>query len=419
MNQILDYSQNTNKAPSQKSFGGGGGYNPKPNRNDSGSDKIVRVFAIILIIFAVAVIGIALSSKLSNDETIKEEKEEKKQEKAVIELIADEEESTLKINITHTKNIEKVIYKWGTNREKELKSQGGMTFTEEISLPNGENTLTIKVIDAEGNETFKEEVFTTSTGVDITPPQLSLVPEGNKLVITAKDEKEISMITYKWSSDEDTTEVHVDEEGKTELVTEVEIQRGENDILVTAVDKAGNISTDTRTYQGVTLPEVVVTVSADGTQANVNVTHEVGIQSINIVLNGESYDIEELDGTQTDVSVDFEIDPNIENKLAVTAVSIEGTESKKEETIVYEGNNGPVIEVVQDGPTIHVLFKAEAGILKAELFMQEQSFMLDGLDGNPKEASLDLDLPEGTNRLIFTMTDMNGDEAVYDQELTR
>ena len=419
MNQILDYSQNTNKAPSQKSFGGGGGYNPKPSRNDSGSDKIVRVFAIILIIFAVAVIGIALSSKLSNDETIKEEKEEKKQEKAVIELIADEEESTLKINITHTKNIEKVIYKWGTNREKELKSQGGMTFTEEISLPNGENTLTIKVIDAEGNETFKEEVFTTSTGVDITPPQLSLVPEGNKLVITAKDEKEISMITYKWSSDEETTEVHVDEEGKTELVTEVEIQRGENDILVTAVDKAGNISTDTRTYKGVTLPEVVVTVSADGTQANVNVTHEVGIQSINIVLNGESYDIEELDGTQTDVSVDFEIDPNIENKLAVTAVSIEGTESKKEETIVYEGNNGPVIEVVQDGPTIHVLFKAEAGILKAELFMQEQSFMLDGLDGNPKEASLDLDLPEGTNRLIFTMTDMNGDEAVYDQELTR
>lgn len=419
MNQILDYSQNTNKAPSQKSFGGGGGYNPKPSRNDSGSDKIVRVFAIILIIFAVAVIGIALSSKLSNDETIKEEKEEKKQEKAVIELIADEEESTLKINITHTKNIEKVIYKWGTNREKELKSQGGMTFTEEISLPNGENTLTIKVIDAEGNETFKEEVFTTSTGVDITPPQLSLVPEGNKLVITAKDEKEISMITYKWSSDEDTTEVHVDEEGKTELVAEVEIQRGENDILVTAVDKAGNISTDTRTYKGVTLPEVVVTVSADGTQANVNVTHEVGIQSINIVLNGESYDIEELDGTQTDVSVDFEIDPNIENKLAVTAVSIEGTESKKEETIVYEGNNGPVIEVVQDGPTIHVLFKAEAGILKAELFMQEQSFMLDGLDGNPKEASLDLDLPEGTNRLIFTMTDMNGDEAVYDQELTR
>ena len=38
MNQILDYSQNTNKAPSQKSFGGGGGYNPKPSRNDSGSD---------------------------------------------------------------------------------------------------------------------------------------------------------------------------------------------------------------------------------------------------------------------------------------------------------------------------------------------------------------------------------------------
>ena len=418
MNQILDYSQNTNKAPSQKSFGGGG-YNPKPSRNDSGSDKIVRVFAVMLIIFAVAIIGIAIVSKMKNDETIEEEKVVKEKEKAVIELIADEANSTLKIKVNHTKNIEKVIYKWGTNREKELKPQGGMVYESEISLPNGENTLTVKVIDAEGNETFKEEVFKSSTGVDITPPQLSLVPEGNKLVITAKDEKEISMITYQWSSDEQATEVHVEEDGKTELVAEAEILRGENDILVTAVDKAGNISTDTRTFKGVTLPEVLITVSADGKKANVNVTHEVGIKSINIVLNGESYDVEELDGTQTDVNVEFEIDPNFENVIAVTAVSEEGTENKKEETIVYEGNNEPTIEVVQDGVNIHVIFRAEAGILKAELFMQEQNYTIEGLDENPKEAFADMELPEGTNRIIFTMTDLNGNEAVFDKELTR
>lgn len=417
MNQILDYSQNTNKAPSQKSFGGGG-YNPKPSRNDSGSDKIVRVFAFMLIIFAVAIIGIGIASKMKNDETIEEEKEIKENETAVIELIADEANSTLKIKVNHTKNIEKVIYKWGTNREKELKPQGGMVYESEISLPNGENTLTVKVIDAEGNETFKEQVFKSSTGVDITPPQLSLVPEGNKLVITAKDEKEISMITYQWSSDDQATEVHVDEEGKTELVAEAEILRGENDILVTAVDKAGNISTDTRTFKGVTLPEVLITVSADGKSANVNVTHEVGIKSINIVLNGESYDVDELDGTQTDVNVEFDIDPTLENVIAVTAVSAEGTENKKEQTIEYEEKE-PTIEVIQDGVNIHVIFRAEAGILKAELFMLEQNYTIDGLDDNPKEAFADMELPEGTNRIIFTMTDLNGNEAVYDKELTR
>ena len=417
MNQILDYSQNTNKAPSYKN-NMGGGYNPKPPKGGSGSDSIVRVFAIILIIFAVAVIGIAVSGKISNDKTIEEEKNVKEQEKAVIELIPDEENSTLKIKISHTKNIEKVIYMWNNNREKELKSQGGTTFEEEISLPIGENTLTIKVIDAEGNETTEEKVFSTSTGVDITPPQLSLVPEGNKLVITAKDEREISMITYQWSSDEEATEIKADEDGQVEIVCEVEIQRGENDILVTAVDKAGNISTDTRTYKGVTLPEVVITVSADGTQANINVTHEVGVKSINIVLNGESFDVSDLDGTQTDVSVDFEIDPNIENVIAVTAISVEGTESKKEETIVYEGNNEPTIEVSQDGSNVHVVFKAEDGILKAELFMQEQNYTIGGLEDNPKEAFVDFELPEGTNRIILTMTDINGNEAVYDQEMS-
>lgn len=416
MNQILDYSQNTNKAPNYKN-NNGGGYNPKPNRSGS-SDRLVKILAIMLMLFAVALIAVAVTSKMDNDKTIAEETTKKEQEKASIELIADEENSSLKIKITHSKNIEKVIYMWNNNREKELKSQGGTTFEEEIPLPIGENTITIKVIDAEGNETTEEKVFSTSTGVDITPPQLSLVPEGNKLVITAKDEREISMITYKWSSDEEATEVLADDENQVEIVCEVEIQRGENDILVTAVDKAGNISTDTRTYKGVTLPEVVITVSSDGTHAEINVTHEVGVKSINIVLNGESYDVGELDGTQTDVSVGFDIDPNIENVIAVTAVSTEGTESKKEETIVYEGNNEPEIEVTQDGNVVHVVFKAEDGILKAELFMLEQNYTINGLEENPKEAILDFEIPEGTHRVILTMTDVDGDEAVFDQELT-
>ena len=49
MNQILDYSQNTNKAPSYKG-NSGGGYNPGPQRHNSGGSSdatIVRVFAII------------------------------------------------------------------------------------------------------------------------------------------------------------------------------------------------------------------------------------------------------------------------------------------------------------------------------------------------------------------------------------
>ena len=421
MNQILDYSQNTNKAPSYSSNMGGGGYNPNPKKSSSGSgsDKIVRFFAVVLIIFAIILIGIAVSGKMENDKEIAKNEVQTKQEKAEIVLVPDEESSSLKIKITHTKNIERVIYKWGNNREKTLKSQGGTTFEESITLPVGENTFIIKVIDVEGADTTMEKVFNASTGVDITPPQLSLVPEGNKLIITAVDEREIDRITYKWSSEEDTTEVFAEEEGQKELRVEVEIQRGENDIIVSAVDKENNVSTDSRTYKGVTLPEVVITVNADGTGANVRVTHEVGIKSINIVLNGESFDVEGLeDGTQNDVSVDFGIDPNIENVIAVTAISVENTENRKEETIIYEGNNAPEIEVSQNGNLVHAEFKAEAGILKAELFMQEQNYTIGGLEENPKEAFVDFEIPEGTTRIVLTMTDLNGEEAVYDRELT-
>ena len=63
------------------------------------------------------------------------------------------------------------------------------------------------------------------------------------------------------------------------------------------------------------------------------------------------------------------------------------------------------------------MFKAEAGILKAELFMLEQNYSIGGLEENPTEAFVDFEIPEGRTRIILTMTDINGEEAVYDQEL--
>ena len=424
MNQILDYSQNTNKSTSSSNnynpIGGGGNFNPgggnrKPNM---GTDKIVRVFAVFMILLALALIGVGIYGNMENDKTKTETEQEKAKEQATIQLIADEESSTLKIKVTHTKNIEKVIYMWNNNREKELKSQGKPTLEEEIALPIGQNTLTIKVIDVEGNETIKEEAFNASTGVDITSPVLSLVPEGNKLKITAKDDREIAKVTYKWSNSEETMEVLATEDGQKELVVEVEIQRGENDILVTAIDKAGMVTTDSRTYKGVTVPEISLTVSSDGTVATLRVTHEVGLTSIKVILNGEEFNVDGLDGTQTDVSVDVTLpNPTADNQFKVVAESAEGTNSQIEETLKYQAENPPVIEVTQNGAAVHAVFKAQEGILKAELFMQEQTYTVTDLEANPQEAFVDFEIPQGTTRIVLTVTDLKGQEAVYDQEL--
>lgn len=424
MNQILDYSQNTNKSTSSNSYrpsGGGGNYNNGAGnrRPNMGSDKIVRVFAILIALLAVAFIAMGLYGSIQNKKEEDTNKKQEAKEEATIQLIADEDASTLKIKVSHTKNIEKVIYMWNNNREKELKAQGKPTLEEEIALPIGQNTLTIKVIDVEGEETIKEEVFNASKGVDITSPVLSLVPEGNKLKITATDDREIAKVTYKWSNSEETMEVLATEDGQKELVVEVDIQRGENDILVTAIDKAGMVTTDSRTYKGVTVPEIGLTVSSDGTVATLRVTHEVGVTAIKIILNGEEFNVDGLDGTQTDVSVEVSLpDPTADNNIKVVAESAEGTSSQIEDVIKYQAQNPPVIEVTQDGANVHAVFKAEEGILKAELFMQEQTYTVTDLEANPKEAFVDFEIPQGTTRIVLTMTDLKGQEAVFDKELT-
>ena len=109
-----------------------------------------------------------------------------------------------------------------------------------------------------------------------------------------------------------------------------DIERGLNDISITAVDKADNPVMIIRSFKGLTNPEVQYIVSSDNRTVTIRVTHEVGIQSIHVDFNGQGYDVEGIDGTQTDISVDLDVDPTMENVIGVKAVSVEGTENEKQ-----------------------------------------------------------------------------------------
>ena len=103
MNQILDYNPN-------KSSGGG----------SSGSDKVVRVFAAILAVFAICLlIGGAYGIYKNNNS--KSNIQTQPVSKAQIEI--EQKETTAIIKVNHDKVIEKLIYSWDSEKETTIKDR--------------------------------------------------------------------------------------------------------------------------------------------------------------------------------------------------------------------------------------------------------------------------------------------------------
>ena len=304
MNQILDYNPNS-----------------KSSKPSGGSDKIVRVFAVILIIFAIALISIVVYGRVSNQKEVETLTQEATKAKIDVKIDA----TTATISVTHDKNIDKLIYSWNTSVERTVK--GGNKFMEEtIDIPAGENTLHIKVVDENKVETTYDEEVTAEQGTDIINPVIEFEPaEGNKWKVTATDETAMDFLTYRWNEDEEQT-VYADEGGK-EVSVEVEIPLGKNDLTVVAVDASNNVSNEQKSFTGVVKPNISVTLSEDGKSVNMRIDHENGIESVGFNFNDVEYPIQLPEENPKVVEFPKELEVGY-NRIIVTAKSVDGTENK-------------------------------------------------------------------------------------------
>lgn len=278
MNQILDYSTGNNN--SGKHRGGG-----------APTDKIAKVLAIMLLIFAIFLIFSGVTSWLKNNKTTESTgKTNTKIYQAVIETELDEENQKVKIIVDNEIEISKVIYNWNSKKESTIAGDGTNHIEKTIELSAGESTLTVKVIDIKNNETKKSFSFNSEVGRDIENPTITLDYQGGNLIITAQDETELSYITYRWNDEPETTvEVAEDADDKTTLTETIDILMGENTIIVTAVDTSNNVATSTKPLVGVTKPHIDVNAIGDGGILEITCTHESGIKEIYYTLNGRPY----------------------------------------------------------------------------------------------------------------------------------
>ena len=178
-------------------------------------------------------------------------------------------------------------------------SQADGSFTKVITLAAGANSITVIATDKAGNQT----TITRTVILDTTPPTLSVSPADNTLTNNATltvsgiatDTNGIQSVTINGA----TVTVSQTDGSYSKAVTLI---AGANSITVIATDKAGNLTTLTRTVTLDTTPPSVTVTPADGTYTNNasltvsgTATDTNGIQSVTV--NGAAVTVNQADGS--------------------------------------------------------------------------------------------------------------------------
>lgn len=242
-------------------------------------NKIIRFFAIAIIIFGIALIagGVYGFFNQSNISTPVEVTKPKI-------YVSTHEDGYIQIKIFHDKAIDKIIYYWNDGEQTVIQGNNKTNIEEKIDWPVGENKLEIKVIDINGVEQTYKQTYLLSYDGDIEKPIIKFSePVDNKIVVTATDETELLYLIYRWNDEEETT-IDKTDESKTIITATIPVMPGENKLTVIAVDNNNNETREEKTV--VAYKEPTIKVRQFGQELQLLVTDENGLDNITYSVNG-------------------------------------------------------------------------------------------------------------------------------------
>ena len=294
MNQILATSEATAK---------------KKRSGPADIKTVVKVFAIVMIIFGVFMIGTGSYAIYKDNES----KNSEVTKPTITETQKDEK--TVLVSVAHDKAIDRIEYKWNDGEVETVTGNGRKNIEIEVEIPGGTNTLNVRAIDINGQE--------ISTDIDYTAEDIiNLAVSGSKLKITAENETEISYMTYRWDDEE---EQRIDINSTT-VDQEIDIPMGEHNLTVILVDVNNETITKEQKVKGVTKP--VIEIGADEAKENylVTITDETGLDKVEVTLRGETKTVT-VEDNATEVKYRFPLIENDENMLEITAYNVDGIAS--------------------------------------------------------------------------------------------
>lgn len=411
----------------------------KSNQHKSG--KATKVFAIILIIFALALIGVGGYRIYMN--FFNKEAEEQITEKPEIKVEHDEEEGVLKITVTHTKAIEKIMYAWNEGTATEVKGTGETTMSVELPVPLGTNAIKIKAFDIVGESSEYYMEVTSETGADITDPEITLeITSEKKLKITATDNVAMQYVNYSWNG-EDLTRVDAKEKDSKTITFEIDFREDKNTLTVIAVDTSNRSKSETKNYTGVTEPTIQFSTAEDGSEVTIIVSHDKGIKGISGNLNGGDFTVKSFNEGDKKVTFTIDAEKGIKdgtNTLEIVASSVDLTEKTEKRTwtktttvnVVDTSDTGngstssssavttePKISIIQNSSSknkVTISTKYSIGIKKVVIVVNNEEFPQE-LDGKKNE-DFELELDPGAYNISVKLEGTDGITKTETKTLT-
>lgn len=281
------------------------------DKKGNGTDikGIIRFFAIVLIIFGLAMAGQGTYAVVQKSNT----------KNAIPDLsVQNLNDGNISIIVVHNKEIDTITYSWNDEDEEEIGGAGRKEIEEIIPAKGGTNTLKVTAIDIEGKSNVFENQFTIE---DNKEPELDLTIEGNKIIVTATDETEISYITYRWNDEE---EVKIEAEDKFEIIETIDIKEGTNRVTVVAVDMSNNMTEKEQEIRGISKPKI--DAWKEEGQLILKITHDQGIGKIKVKYNGEETEYgSDTTKNEKEITLRFNLKQG-DNHVDVWAYSTEDTE---------------------------------------------------------------------------------------------
>lgn len=315
MNQILLTNNPNNKKKSNKY-----------NGNNSGDMKrIIIFFSVAILVFALLIIGV-YAYKIS--------KNQNKEEKQHVEgptLSLEETENEVKIVVKAEAGISKVTYSWNDEANKEFEINGGKDYEEALEIPEGQNTLKVRVIDQNGEEKETIKEFYKEENKEV--PKLEIDEEvlrttGKVKIIASDDNNGLKYITYQWN-DEEETKIDAEREDQATIETTIDVKRGQNTLKIKAVNNLDKEKDLERMLKGVNDPVIEVTKDDSLGEMYMKITHDMGFKKIEFTVNGQEYVYDEsfsgYDSEKKEISYKFALKEG-ENIVIIHAISLEDSE---------------------------------------------------------------------------------------------
>lgn len=301
-------------------------YTNNNNYNKVDINKIIKIFAIVVLIIALIIVAIKgyeiYKKKMDMDNIIEPEI-----------LIENNETKKTTIKVTCENGIQYLIYTWNDENENRVNLNGSTSFERIIDMPEKSiNTLKVTVVSMNGTTRSRTQVFENS--IDNTKPVIdSMLIEDNKLKIQVSDDNGLKYLAYKWENEEEII-IEAPEEDNKEMTVELDIQRGTYKLQIRVVDIYENEENISKLVTGVNVPEI--TVLKYGDKVNVHVTHDMGFKKIEFIINNSVYvydeEFSQYDKNNTTVEYDFPLQEG-ENLVQIKAYSLEKISENQGETL--------------------------------------------------------------------------------------